>query len=188
MAVFLELATLHVDLVALVGLGDSLVRRARITPESLVVATAGWSGRGARLARRAAALVRAGVDSAMESRLRMMIILAGLPEPQVSFIVRNAEGDWQVRFDLCYPQLKLIVEYDGQYHRLDPGQWSRDLKRREWLERQGWRIIVVDSDAFYTEPRETLSRIRQALADLGCRDLPTRTPAAWDRLFPGKVS
>lgn len=45
-AVFLEVATLHVDLVALVVLGDSLVRRARITPEALVVATAGWSGRG----------------------------------------------------------------------------------------------------------------------------------------------
>ena len=90
-AVFLELAMLHLDLVALVVLGDSLVRRTRITTESLIAAADGWSGRGARLARRAAALVRTGVDSAMESRLRMMIILAGLPEPQVSFIVRNAD-------------------------------------------------------------------------------------------------
>jgi very-short-patch-repair endonuclease len=182
-AVFLELATLHLDLVALVVLGDSLVRRAKISSESLVAAAGTWSGQGARVARRAAALVRAGVDSAMESRLRMMIVLAGLPEPQVNFIVRNAEGEWEVRFDLCYPQLKLIIEYDGDHHRLDAGQWSRDLKRREWLERRGWRIIVVTSDAYYKEPRETLARIRRALIDRGCPWVPTRAPAAWDRYF-----
>lgn len=117
-----------------------------------------------------------------------MIVLAGLPGPQVNVIVRNGEGEWEVRFDLCYPQLKLIIEYDGWQHRLDGDQWNRDLKRREWLERQGWRIIVVNSDAYYKEPRETLARIRQALADRGCRDLPTRTPAAWDRLFASKAS
>lgn len=182
-AVFLEMATLHLDLVALVVLGDSLARRTRITPESLVSAVTGWSGRGARLARRAAVLVRAGVDSAMESRLRMMIILAGLLEPDVNVILRGPDGEWQVRFDLCYPTLKLIIEYDGGHHRLDVDQWSSDLKRREWLERQGWRIIIVNSDAYYKEPRETLARIRQALADRGCPTLPARTPAVWDRHF-----
>jgi hypothetical protein len=39
-AVFLELAGLHLDLVALVVLGDSLVRRAKITPETLITAAA----------------------------------------------------------------------------------------------------------------------------------------------------
>lgn len=182
-AVFLELAALHLDLVALVVLGDSLVRRAKITPEMLVNAAAGWSGRGARLARRAADLVRIGVDSAMETRLRLLIVLAGLPEPDVNFIIRDENGEWALRFDLCYPQLKLIIEYDGKQHRRDQEQWSRDLLRREWLERHGWRIIVINADAYYREPRETLRRIREALTDRGCRDLPTRTPAAWDRHF-----
>ena len=180
-AVFLELATLHLDLVALVVLGDSLVRRARITPEVLTEAASRWSGKGARLARRAAALVRAGVDSAMETRLRLLIVLAGLPEPMVNVIVRDENGEWSLRFDLCYPQLKLVIEYDGVQHRIDPEQWSRDLRRREWLEANGWRIIVLNSDAFSRESRQTLQRIRQALVDRGCRDLPTRTPAAWDR-------
>ena len=61
------------------------------------------------------------------------------------------------------PQLKLVIEYDGVQHRIDPEQWSRDLRRREWLETNGWRIIVLNSDAFYKEPRQTLQRIRQAL-------------------------
>ena len=135
-AVFLELATLHQDLLALVVLGDSLVRRTRISPETLVAAAAGWSGRGSRLARRAAGLVRKGVDSAMETRLRLLIVLAGLPEPTVNFIVRDQNGDWTLRSDLSYPGLKLIIEYDGDQHRQDPQQWSRDLRRREWLERK----------------------------------------------------
>jgi hypothetical protein len=181
--VFLELAALHIDLVALIVLGDSLVRRAKITPEMLITATARWTGKGARLARRAAGMVRSGVDSAMETRLRLLIVLAGLPEPDVNFIVRGDNGEWELRFDLCYPQLKLIIEYDGAQHRLEAAQWSRDLRRREWLERNGWRIIVIDSDAHYRQPRETLLRIHQALADGGWRDLPSRTPAVWDRHF-----
>jgi hypothetical protein len=60
---------------------------------------------GARLARRVAGLVRKGVDSAMETRLRLLIVLAGLPEPEVNVIVRDENGDWELRFDLCYPQL-----------------------------------------------------------------------------------
>ena len=186
--VLLEMAALHLDLVALVVLGDSLVRAAGIRPETLVAAASQWSGKGARLARRAAGLVRVGVDSAMESRVRIMIVLAGLPEPVVNFIVRDADGEWQMRFDLCYPELRLIIEYDGLQHLRDPAQWSRDLLRREQVERQGWRIIVINSDAYYNQPAATLARIRQALADRGCRDLPARPPAAWTRQFQSRAA
>ena len=53
--VFLEVAASRQDLVDLVALGDSLVRRKRTTPGELVVAADGYLGKGARLARRAAA-------------------------------------------------------------------------------------------------------------------------------------
>jgi hypothetical protein len=119
----------------------------------------------------------------METRLRLLIVLAGLPEPEVNFIVRDENGEWELRFDLCYPQLKLIIEYDGAQHRLEATQWSHDVRRREWLERNGWRIIIVNADAYYREPRETLRRIREALTDRGCRDLPARIPPVWDRTF-----
>jgi very-short-patch-repair endonuclease len=77
----------------------------------------------------------------------------------------------------------LIIEYDGVQHRLEAAQWPRDLRRREWMDHDGWRLIVINSDAYHREPRGTLLRIREALAERGCRDLPTRTPAAWDRHF-----
>ena len=79
--------------------------------------------------------------------------------------MRHENGDWKVRFDLCYPHLKLIIEYDGKHHLRDQKQWTRDLKRREWLDARGWRIIVINGDAFYDDPLETLQRIRNALTE-----------------------
>ena len=78
-AVFLQLAASRLDLVDLVAVGDGLVRRRRTTPEALIAAAAAYQGKGARLARRAAAYVRPGVDSPKETRLRMLLVLAGLP-------------------------------------------------------------------------------------------------------------
>lgn len=177
------MAAVAPDLVELVVLGDSLVRAGRTTPEELVEIAKEWDGKGARRARRAAGLVRRGVDSPMESRLRMLIVLAGYPEPTVNVIIRQENGDWRIRLDLSYPHLKLVIEYDGWQHRLDRGQWSSDLKRREWLAGRGWRVVVINADAFYGDPVGTLLRIREAMLDRGERRLPLRPPAVWVRQF-----
>ena len=140
---FLDLASGGASLVDLVIAGDSLVRANDLDPALFVVGAAAYQGRNARRARRAASLVRAGVDSPMETRIRLLIVLAGLPEPQVNFIVRHANGKWRWRFDLCYPEYKLIIEYDGRHHAYDDEQWSHDLERREWLDQDGWRIVIA---------------------------------------------
>ena len=91
---FLELASSRVSLVDLVTAGDSLVRAGVVSAPDLVKAADSWRGRWCRLARRAARLVRAGVDSVMESRVRMLIVLAGLPEPDVNHVLRGGTGEW----------------------------------------------------------------------------------------------
>ena len=113
---FVDLAEAGLTLLELVVLGDSLVRAERLKPEDLVAAAAAYAGKGAKLARRAARYVRASVDSAMESRLRMLLVLAGLPEPTVNFIVRRANGRIWMRFDLYCAAYGLLVEYDGRQH------------------------------------------------------------------------
>jgi Protein of unknown function (DUF559) len=183
---FLDLASL-VDLVELVTFGDSLVAANHVTCEDLVTAADAWRGRGLRLARRAARLVRKGVDSPMESRLRMLIVLAGLPEPEVNVIIRNARGEWLMRFDLCYPGLKVVIEYDGRQHAEDDRQWGRDIDRREDLDRSGFRLIVVRSTGIYVEPERTLLRIVEALRERGCRTVPRRLKEEWKQYFPGRA-
>lgn len=181
---FLDLATC-LDLVALVVVGDSLIRAGRTTAAALRDAALAWRGRGAKLARRAARYVRDGVDSAMETRLRMLIVLAGLPAPEVNFILRHPDGSWWMRFDLCYPSLKLIIEYDGRQHAEEEDQWLHDLKRREALDRMGWRIIVVTRRDYYDTPEEVLRRVRDALIDRGMVGVRRRFKTEWMRHIIG---
>jgi len=181
---FLDLAA-GLDLVALVVLGDSLVKGARTNAAALRDAALVWRGRGAKRARRAARYVRAGVDSAMETRVRMLLLLAGLPVPEVNFLLRYPDGSWWMRFDLCYPSLKLIIEYDGRQHAEDSEQWLHDLRRREALDRMGWRIIVVTRHDYYDTPEEVLCRVRDALIDRGMVGVRRRFKTDWARHIVG---
>jgi REase_MTES_1575 len=181
---FLDMAA-SLDLVALVVLGDSLIKAKRTSAMALRDAALQWHGRGAKRARRAARYVRDGVDSGMETRVRMLLVLAGLPIPQVNFILRLSDGAWWMRFDMCYPALKLIIEYDGRQHAEDSEQWLHDLKRREALDRMGWRIIVVTRDDFYNAPEEVLRRVRDALIDRGMAGVRRRFRTEWTRHIIG---
>ncbi len=93
---FIELASV-LDLVDLVVAGDSMIKVFGMKAADLVAALADrteyWSG----TARFAAAFVRDEVDSPMETRLRMLIVLAGLPEPEVNYKIRDENGDVIVR-------------------------------------------------------------------------------------------
>lgn len=179
---FLELAS-SLDLVELVVLGDSLVKHKHFTPEALVAAAAGWTGNGAARARKAAGFVRPGVDSPKETRLRMLLVLVGLPEPTVNLIIRNSDGSWRMRFDLSYPGFKLIIEYDGRQHAENTVQWRRDLSRREELDHLGWRLIVVTSEDLRDAPEAVLNRIRDALVDRGAVGVRRRFKTEWMRYF-----
>jgi hypothetical protein len=181
---FLDMAH-ALDLVDLVVLGDSLVKANRTTPGALVRAANDISGPYSRLARRAAALVRAGVDSPMESRLRLLIVLAGLPEPKVDHRVHDKDGRLLFRYDLSYLDWRLVIEYDGRQHADDDDQWFADIARDEQLD--DWRIrklVVVAKDIFRT-PARTLQRVANAMRAQGM-DVPSLSDE-WRRHFPSRA-
>ena len=80
-------------LVDLVALGDSLVRKGRFSPEHLSSYAQAWSGQFKADVEAAARLVRARVDSSPESALRVLMVLAGLPEPDIDIHIRDADGN-----------------------------------------------------------------------------------------------
>jgi very-short-patch-repair endonuclease len=180
--VFLEMASL-VNLVELVVIGDALVRQGRVSPEQLMAAASAYRGRGAVLARRAASFVRRDVDSPMETRLRMLIVLAGLPEPQVNFKIYYPDGRVRYRLDLSYPALKLAIEYDGRQHADDPRQWQGDTERDAWFDRAHWLKIRVLSPGIYRDPEQTLLHVRAAIKQRGGR-VPRRMRDDWRPFFP----
>jgi very-short-patch-repair endonuclease len=181
-SLFCELAE-HLGLVDLVVAGDHLVRWHGLTLDRLASAAAIAQPKVRRLAVRAAGLVRREVDSAMETRVRMLLVLAGLPEPQVNVAVRWPDGRVRYRFDLCYPAYKVIVEYDGRQHRADLDQWDHDIGRRDWMDAEGWSFVPVVARGVYRRPDETLDRVAAALTRAGAVGLPREYRAEWRQHF-----
>jgi hypothetical protein len=162
-----QLAT-TLPLTELVVVGDGLVRRRRpvSTRNDLAAAVSGLppGSRGVRRLRDALALVRAGTDSPMETRLRVLLVLAGLPCPEVNVLIRDDRGEVVAMPDLSYPGLRVAIEYDGDVHRVDRGVWRRDIARRQAMEALGWRVITCTSDDVHRTPARTVAWVRAALA------------------------
>jgi hypothetical protein len=119
-----------------------------------------WAGgrRGIRRARRVAPLVRPGVESPQESRLRWLLLSHGLPEPEINpwIVIR---GQRFARLDLAYTSARIGIEYDGDWHATTQGH---DRGRRLMLARNGWRVVVAhkeDLDA----PGRLLRQVRKLL-------------------------
>lgn len=151
----------HDDLVAV---GDYLVTPRRVlrmpalaSVEELVRVIP-ERARGAARARRALADIRIGAESPMETRLRLLLIRAGLPEPHLN---PEVEG---LHPDLLYPQWRLILEYEGDHHRTDPKQWRRDIWRREVFQAAGYRVMQVHAADVLAEPEHFLARVSRAIA------------------------
>jgi hypothetical protein len=157
-----QLSTL-LSLDELIAAGDSLLRREAplLARHQLVVALARHGGhRGAKKLREAWEQVRSGCDSARETRLRLVLVRAGLPEPRVNAVVSRPGRP--LRFgDLVYEQWRVIVEYDGRHH-LTAAQRAADILRLEQLAREGWTTVVVLAEHLAT-PSTVVTRVAQAL-------------------------
>ena len=105
-------------------------------------------------------MLSAFAESAPESILRVIIVLAGLPEPRVNIDVTDRRGEFVARTDLAIAEFKLVIEYMGDYHRTSAGQWRDDMTRRSRLEAQGWRVMEVNADDLL-DHLELIDRIRQ---------------------------
>lgn len=178
---FTELAGL-LSLVDLVVLGDALLTRQHMADDRFRDLVASSNGRSRAAAARAATLVRGGVDSPMESRLRLLLVLAGLPGPVVNHTLRTEDGHPFMRFDVAYPAQRVIVEYDGRQHAHDATQWLHDITRREWLDEQDWRLVIVTAEGIYREPEATLRRVTETLRRRGL--VVELRSEQWRRHFP----
>jgi len=97
---------------------DALVYQRVVKPTTLASIAGerkGWPG--ARRFREAAALARPDVESPMESRTRLCIVGAGLPEPAIQYTVVDGSGRFVARLDLAYERLRIGIEYEGDASR-----------------------------------------------------------------------
>lgn len=116
---------------------------------------------GIRKARLALEQARVGSDSAPETRLRLALTRAGLPEPEVNPRTELLNG--VVRHpDLAYPEFLVAVEYEGEGHS-SAGQVIRDITREEDFSRAGWTLVRVSKRHMANDARSAVSKVRVAL-------------------------
>ncbi|MDO5678562.1 MAG: hypothetical protein Q4G35_13790 [Propionibacteriaceae bacterium] len=136
--------------------------------------------------RQAALLARPGAESVRETRMRLCLTLAGLPEPERQVEIYDANG-FVGRFDMAYPEWKILIEYEGDQHRTDPDQWSRDIVRHERARALGYVVIRITADLF-RDPWSQVLRVEKALAVAGYSGKAASRSALWAATFmPVKV-
>ncbi|NHN55743.1 DUF559 domain-containing protein [Calidifontibacter sp. DB0510] len=171
----------HLTFVDGLVLADSLLRRTALGLDALTEAVCAVPGRPGDRLREIVAFARERVDSPYESRLRLLIVTADLPEPQVNLECTDGAGR-ERRIDLAYEEWKVAIEFDGRHHIERAAQWQSDIVRREDLEAQGWRFVVITSSDLHTKPLEVLRRIVDALVAAGAPEVAIGR--AWRRFFP----
>lgn len=105
-------------------------------------------------AREVLRLSEAGSESLMESRLRMVLVLAGLPRPRVQHRIGRR------RIDLYYPDARLGIEYDGDVHR---ESLAEDNRRQNWLLARGITLLRFTAADVYRAPEATAAQVGSLL-------------------------
>lgn len=113
--------------------------------------------RGARRLDRVVALADPRAESPPETRMRLLLVLAGLPRPQVQYTVRDRRGE--MRFDLAYPEVLLAIEYDGDEHD-DTLDRARDLRTAAL----GWHTLRLLYGDVVRAPQRTVAVVHSLYA------------------------
>jgi Protein of unknown function (DUF559) len=99
-------------------------------------------------------------ESPMETRLRWLLIRAGLPAPVVQKDLRDHEGHFVGRADLYYPESRLAIEYEGANHR---DRLTADNRRQNLLINAGFHLLRFTAADLSQRPGAITAQVRQAL-------------------------
>jgi very-short-patch-repair endonuclease len=148
------------DLTEAVVALDALARLRRFDPTDLTKYAArhrGW--RGVRLVAEAAGLVDPGAESPMETRLRLTLVLGGLPRPVSQHKIYDSVGRFVARVDLAYPDLRVAIEYDGEDHK---DRWADDMVRQNRIIGAGWTLMRYTNGDVSRRPTTIVTQVDAA--------------------------
>jgi len=133
---------------------------------------------GQRGAVRARCALRHGdprAESRMESVTRWLLIEAGLPAPDLQYVVRDEHGYAVARLDLAYPRLRIAIEFDGAVHR-EADVFARDLRRQNFLVNEGWTVLRFSGADVLGRPASVVSQVKAAWEKAFLAGLSRPTP------------
>jgi hypothetical protein len=117
--------------------------------------------KGVRAERLMLKFAEGGAESPMETRLRMLLVMNGLPRPEVQVTIRDDAGSVVGRPDLYYREHRLGLEYDGETHR---ASLVEDNRRQNRLLLADVRLLRFTSADVLRKPESVVSQVRNALS------------------------
>jgi hypothetical protein len=117
--------------------------------------------KGVARLRRVVELAEPKSESPMETRLRLLLVLAGLPRPDVQVSLHDDQGNFLGRPDLLYSRQRLAIEYDGGNHR---ERMVDDDRRQNGLVGSGIRLLRFTAADVYGTPDLVVMHVRHGLA------------------------
>lgn len=109
--------------------------------------------------RRAADLADAA-ESPMETRVRLILLDAGLPRPISQANLFDGKGRFIARTDLYYPSHRLCIEYDGGQHR---DTLAEDNRRQNLLVDAGYSVLRFTAADVLKSPDRLVAIVHAAL-------------------------
>lgn len=170
------------SLMNLVAVGDFFVRQhrpgvGRRQPGRPPLATVIELGEAVRLGRwsgmqrlrDALRLVREDSWSPRESMTRVLLVRAGLPEPELNVDLFDRSGAFLGCADMVYPRYRVIIEYQGEHHRL---RYAEDVERVERMRVAGWSVLQV-TKVLLGQPGMLVARVARELRAAGWSGEPS---------------
>jgi AbiEi antitoxin C-terminal domain/Protein of unknown function (DUF559) len=142
---------------------DALANRCRFDPGQLATLAAAHPGaRGLAGLAEVLAHADARAGSPMETRLRLVVVRAGLPRPEAQWPVQDTRTRTAVWLDLAYPEHLIGIEYDGAVHTA-PDAVLRDIARHTALLDKGWRVYRYTKADVLHRPDRIVAQLDRAL-------------------------
>lgn len=152
----------RLPLVEAVAAVDMALHRRVVTLDSLQQYVATHKGiAGVVKARNVLQHLEPKSESPMESRLRMLLVGAGLRRPEAQVSLHHRRGGFVARVDLYYEEVRLAIEYDGGQHR---DQLTDDNRRQNRLHEIGVTVLRYTAPDVRERPDEVVQQVRAALA------------------------
>jgi hypothetical protein len=130
---------------------DSLARATRLKTADVEVLAQRYRGRrGIRQAATAIDLMDAGAESPQETRIRLLLIRAGLPRPETQIPVHDEWGQLVAVLDMGWRDVMVGVDYEGKHHWSTRRDFGRGIRRHDTVTGLGWidiRVTAEDTDA-----------------------------------------
>jgi very-short-patch-repair endonuclease len=95
----------------------------------------------------------------METRLRLLLVLAGLPQPQAQISLFDLDGRFVGLPDLFYPRQRLAIEYDGS---TDRQSLTADNRRQNRLINAGYKLLRFSAADVLSSPNSVVFLVKQA--------------------------